>query len=586
MIADGHIRKSSKKRQDSNGCRVVSAWALLAVAALSLYPIASKAQVVPPSADIDRMQIPERTRDARESDKPQDEGIHTPEYHSQPRPANADAVVFRLNSLRVEGVSAFPEPQIRAFYGDSVGQDVSLARIYDIADAITRHYRDAGYVLAMAYVPPQEIDGGDVVIRVVEGRIGDVVIEGEGFLGSRIVQAAVNEMREAGLVRITHIESWLLRLNDLQGGKFRILLRKGEREGEVVLVLVGEESPRFAGGFAFDNSGSRFLGPFVATGWVDFLHGPEYGFQRTRITASTSLPTDELNYLGASHVVPLDHEGLSLAFDASYSAGAPGYTLEPSEVESRSFGGAARVDWQFLRQRDSESKMSFGAQFLNSETEVLGIPFTEDRIRKAFISQNFRGLDGFGGFIVADVSLHKGLDGLLGASEAGELNLSRAEGEPGFVKAVASVSRTQSLVKGFTLMTRLDAQYSPDSLLSSEEFGFGGFDMGRAYDPSELSGDSGVNIAAELRYDGLKPMASVQLQPYIFADFGNIWNHDTVSESSVSASSAGVGTRLYTDGGYAADLAVAIPVTRERATPEPWENESGARILFRISKSF
>ena len=59
-------------------------------------------------------------------------------------------------------------------------------------------------------------------------------------------------------------------------------------------------------------------------------------------------------------------------------------------------------------------------------------------------------------------------------------------------------------------MAALSGQWASGPLYSSEEFGYGGKNFGRAYDQSELTGDHGVAASVEVDYAGWsagRPMA-------------------------------------------------------------------------------
>src|SRR5690606_13126358 len=94
-------------------------------------------------------------------------------------PATAEQIRFRLTRLVVEGASVYSEAELAPLYADALGKVVSLAVIYRIADSITAKYRSDGYVLSRAVVPAQRIDEGVVRIRVVEGFVNGIVIQGK-----------------------------------------------------------------------------------------------------------------------------------------------------------------------------------------------------------------------------------------------------------------------------------------------------------------------------------------------------------------------------------------------------------------------
>ena len=94
------------------------------------------------------------------------------------------------------------------------------------------------------------------------------------------------------------------------------------------------------------------------------------------------------------------------------------------------------------------------------------------------------------------------------------------------------------------LIVAAQGQYAFSQLLASEEFGFGGSNYGRAFDPSEFSGDHGAAGKLELQYVGNAAFPFARVVYYGFFDYGTVWRIDDSSrEARDSASSAGLGIR-------------------------------------------
>ena len=53
----------------------------------------------------------------------------------------------------------------------------TVGRLQEVADDVTRYYRDKGLILAQAFVPVQTVDEGIVHIQIMEGVLGRVVTE-------------------------------------------------------------------------------------------------------------------------------------------------------------------------------------------------------------------------------------------------------------------------------------------------------------------------------------------------------------------------------------------------------------------------
>jgi len=109
-------------------------------------------------------------------------------------------------------------------------------------------------------------------------------------------------------------------------------------------------------------------------------------------------------------------------------------------------------------------------------------------------------------------------------------------------KFTANLYRLQNLTQSFDMALTLNSQYSHFGLPSSERFAYGGQNIGRGYDLSEVNGDSGASALAELICH-LKQKPTNRLDLFIFADVGQVWSHDSVDFPKMNGSSGGGGLR-------------------------------------------
>ena len=50
---------------------------------------------------------------------------------------------------------------------------MTIGQMQEVANAVTQYYRNAGFILAQAYIPAQDVASGVVVIEVIEGTLGN-----------------------------------------------------------------------------------------------------------------------------------------------------------------------------------------------------------------------------------------------------------------------------------------------------------------------------------------------------------------------------------------------------------------------------
>jgi hemolysin activation/secretion protein len=86
---------------------------------------------------------------------------------------------FVLTDVLVDGNMVYTEDELLPLWEGLLGQENTLTLFYGTAAAISVRYCNDGYILARAFVPPQEIIDGFTDIEVIEGYINNIVIEGE-----------------------------------------------------------------------------------------------------------------------------------------------------------------------------------------------------------------------------------------------------------------------------------------------------------------------------------------------------------------------------------------------------------------------
>lgn len=355
--------------------------------------------------------------------------------------------------------------------------------------------------------------------------------------------------------------------------------KRQTQDGGVLLAIVGEKKDPLKLTLGLDNSSSRFVGAYIAKSRLDIL--PEgLPYQATSLTANSEATFEELTDLSVSHTMPLTASGVVLALQAGYIRGKPGFTLAPNQVKSATERVAATVSWDAIRQRGENLNLSLGLDLQDSRTDLLGGLLTQDKVRQARLAAHYDRQDKYAGANVIDVTLSKGLE-ILGSSETGDADLSRAAGRPDFTKLEASAYRFQSLAPAWSAVFGVAGQVANTPLLSGQEFGYGGQVFGRAYDPSEIVGDRGAAARVEIRYEGFEPPQG-RLQPFAFVDIGRVWNLDAGQPKDETASSAGAGLRYTHPAGIAASITVAQPLIRQADAPQ-YGDGSAPRVVFSLS---
>lgn len=528
-------------------------WSLTArcvVLLAALIGLEARAQqpVIPPGAQPGRIE-----QDVR----PPPEPVRDPIVIDRPRfpeqlPPGAAGARFLLNGVTLRGNKAITTEALRPLWAGRIGKTISVADAFSIADAVTRSYRDAGYVLSQAIVPQQDLPaaGATLNLEVVEGFIDRISFVPPEFAAR--LRPLVEPIRTERPLSLATLERYLLLLNERAGISARANLRPASVSGASDLEIVVLRQPA-AFSIAASNRSPEALGTVRLDGSAEFRD--TFGaFDRHSLRLQSS-GNSRLAYLSYSGEMPFGREGLEAGLSASVSRSNP-RTEPPLEIDTKSDSLTLSVSYPFTRSRRFSVDGRAALHAYNNGSDVLAIPQSDDRIRALRLGLGTDYADSAAGINLLDIEVSLGLSGL-GASEAGDPQLSRRGAEPEFTKANVYLARLQNLGGNFSALLAVSAQYSDDILVTAEQFGLGGEAFLRAFDSSEEIGDRGAAGKLELRWNTLLGRAGATL--YLFGEIGKVQRFEfTGGKSGRSLRSTGLGVRV-SGGGLRGFLEVAKP---------------------------
>lgn len=524
-------------------------------------------------ADPEKLLAPQKAPDIRLPDG----SVVTPRI-----PSEAEAITFKFKGATVDGNTALSDDELADIFAPHMGEEIKLSKVWEFAGRITERYRAKGFFLSRAYVPAQNVEDGTVMVSVLEGYISAVRVQGTDGQNP-VFKALIKNISNEKPANIKSLERNLLLLNDIPGLRFEAILSSGDEleEGAVELIL-NQQKSQSRGSIGLDNHGSRFTGPLQVSGAYATSFLPNHETTLGGIVSVADV--EELRAFSLNHKARILPTASAL-FSVSRTDAEPGFTLEPFDVESESFSWRVGLKKQFIRQRHTNLSADVLFDYRDSDTDILGAATTRDRIRTLRFRLNYDTRDVFNGQNNARLTLSQGLDGF-GASDKGDANLSRAGANPDYTTLYLNWERQQPVAPDWLLRTTAQGQKSSGDLYASEEFGFGGPRLGRAFDSSELIGDDGIAIGLEMRFTGMAPIHNGDLTPFVFYDFGRVWNDNPGQPGGLSASSAGVGVNYLHRSGVTADLTIAQPIVKSVDTPPFGGDGNIPRAFFQLGYTF
>jgi hemolysin activation/secretion protein len=511
-----------------------------------------------------------------------------------PKPARAKQPSARkifVRKFHLEGNSLISEEELLADIDLGEGKELTLDEIKNVADMITAKYREKGFIIVNAYVPSQSIfDGaylskgargyrtvnafGNVLIKVIEGKVGSISVSGNTGYSSAFIERHLEPVRKDPSLKLDTLEKGLLLLNDYPSLSVKSTLKAGKEPGTTdIYATVSDTKYPLSGSVTYDNYGEKAtsrdrlsaqlnIGNTITSGDLLRLNG---------IIGIDNLNLDRLAYGRAEYSIPVGGLGTQMGVyysNTTYSADGID-TLAVMGLQGSASIAGLYASHPVLKKLDKSVTVRLGGEYISLSDELLKHTQDKDEIRKITAGIAYESVDDFKGRNFINVSYARGLGGFLGGTTSGaDPGPSYAGADDFFNKFNLDATRLQKLPGYNLLIARGTFQYSSDRLFSAERMQLGGMGSVRGFGAAQKSGDSGYAVTLELESSPFFPDTTIFHQKTgdtikfaLFTDCGGVINTNPQSVESTSTflSSIGAGLRLYGGSMFTFKLDWAIP---------------------------
>jgi hemolysin activation/secretion protein len=456
-----------------------------------------------------------------------------------------------VRGFQFEGNTAFTQGELAQVTEPFTFRAITSEELEEARRAVTLHYINHGYLNSGAVIPDQNPTNGVITLRVVEGVLSGIELEGNRWMRDGYIEG--------------HLQRWAgapLNMNDLREGlqllrqnpnvqQVNAELKPGIAPGESILDLRVQDQQPFRVGLQIDNQRPPTVGAYEfwllasdlnLTGLSDPLDF-KYGIANA---GPQGIEWSGANNLEGSYLLPFT------SFDTTL--GIHGSRLNTSLVEepfndlnvtSLSTELGVTLRQPFFQTANGELALGIGFDHRRNKTWLLDEPFTispgaEDGEMAVSV------------FRASQEWLQRGQDHVLALRSTFKWGLDALEatdnGIPGdpdatFFSWLGQAQFVQRLLGTQNqLVLRLAGQWTGEPLLALEQMSVGGFETVRGYLENQLVRDRGIVSSLELRLPVAFNKAGagvVHLAP--FFDFGGGWNaEDSPSPSTIYSTGVGL----------------------------------------------
>ncbi len=461
---------------------------------LTLAPVGNGWAATPRDTEVGSEE--ERLRRPRELELPAREPLSVELPPEEPIPVPTfPAPEFHVTRVAVEGATLLPDKALKGLVQPIVDRTVTLKELQEAAEGITRWYRSKGYVTSRAFVPTQEIREGLIRIRVIEGKVGEIQVEGNRYFSSLLLKRQIR-VKSGEILSLARLEEGLRRLNGHPDRKVKLILIRGAQPETTDGILKVSDRRPFHAGYGVDTLGTKVTGQIRQN--LLLSHGNLTGRDdqlvvRGLVTEFAGLAGGTLSYLR-----PLTPSGVSATLDVSGVKSSLGGDSKSLLARGDAVTVSPGFIFPWIRRSRFELEALSGFDVKRVRTRSDASTTSKDDLRVLYGGTNLLRQDSTGRSFFSQ-QLRWGIGSLFGASHPEDPSTSRAKTGGSFVRWLVNFVRVQSGPWGTSWVFRGSGQIATDRLVPAEQFRLGGFDTVRGYPEGEFLADQGFQTTVELR---------------------------------------------------------------------------------------
>lgn len=453
-----------------------------------------------------------------------------------PGAEEGSAATLWVEKILVSSSEILSDEEIASIVRPYEGRHLGIVELSEVVERLNRLYREKGFVTAMAVLPPQSVEGGVIEIVLVEGRLGEVIVEGNRYTQAGFIVDRIS-LRSGDLIDVARLESDILHFNSVYDVQLVARLEAGEAFGTTNAILQAVEPDRWIREISFSNSGRD------ETGAGQFaLAVVNRGLFGRADPLTLTLVAGEASTAGSiAYAMPIGPTGgrLNLSYQQNSLQVISG---DFADIQIAADSSVGSVGWRHpvVLQAPAKVFLNIDYRYVKTGTSFLGAQLLDN-----FVRGMTYGLD----VALADPS--RTLD-IRQSITRGESSTATEVHE--FMKYNSSLARQWRWKDRYRLSFRLQAQLAGFGLTPApEQIALGGLGTVRGHAPGVVSGENGYAMGFEIG----APL-SPALEGYAFVDHGRAFPDPG---NTGPLTSVGVGFDFTWFNRFSGSLVYGIPVS-------------------------
>jgi len=489
-----------------------------------------------------------------------------------------------VKKIFVEGAVILSAAELSKIVTPYENKKLSISEMQKVADLITDAYRTKDYPTSRAYIPPQTIGkDGVMVVRIVEGRVGEISVKGNKWFKSGLYKKKL-KLKQNDPFNYSSLQRSLTLINERPDRFAKVILVPGKTPGSTDIIIDAKDYLPIHIGYAHDNFGSRYVGRDRDS--VTFEHNNLLGFD-DQLYFQFMRSEDSLSTLKSGRYLFPVNDSLNLGVNASYAKNRLGREFEALHSLGKSTIIGVFLNQTIVSNTNLDFRLNLGFDYKKIRNYLNGSESSRDDARVVKLGFDLDNIDNFGRTLFT-AELDNGIPDMWGGLDSKDARATRVGAGGRFTKGVFNLYRSQNMPFQSNLLFKNTAQYTNNTLTAAEEFQLGGPYSVRGYAPGEVAGDRGIYSAVEWScpYYFIPKKAKVPMTKetwydttrlVLFYDWGTVRSNskeETIKTRTLN--SAGVGFRFSLTNRLSAKFELAWPIGGPRSSDtsrqhvQPW----------------
>lgn len=469
--------------------------------------------------------------------------------------------------------ASLPAAQLDKAVAPLIGRPLTRETLQAVAKAVGDAYARSDIAFYAVSIPAQVPAGGQLIVRVVEGRVTNYQLAGlSPSMPVRLIDAQMRRVVRDTPLRKSVLQRALALLRDIPGQSVDARVRQNGAEGELVLDLIVKRK-QVQIGLLIDNSGVSNVIDGVQAQLSVTANGLLREGDSTKVAGYLPFYPDRYQFYSLAHSTPIGGNGTTVLANIAHVDSRQ--RNQPIEGEATLAG--VTVTHAVIRNNRTNLSVNASLDGIDSSNYFLDVRFGDYRSRAVRLGASWSQSDQRQGHALSAV-VSRGVD-IFGARAFTGFS------EKAFTKVNMQAVAVRALSKRVSLKLTAKGQYSADKLPVTERFSLGGRGAGMAFRVGTRTAEQALAGSAELSWTPVRapPFQNSALFAYVdgAVAHGVARPFYRLPAEDLSLASAGGGVRVGIGAKWRLSAEVAVPVKRIDS-----RDSRKARFFFGIGRAF